>query len=333
MSGTNTLPLVLTMGDPAGCGPQISHGAWSALREGTDCFFVAGSVQVLEQHGSVVRISTAREARDAFRTGLPVLDTGYGGTFPLPGQPQSETASGILASIRTAVRFVRDGEACALVTNPINKALLYGEGFGFAGHTEYLAALCADESEKAPHPVMMLVGGGLKVALATIHQPLVQAAQSLSVEGLVRIGEIVDAGLKRDFGLPAPRLAFSGLNPHAGESGTIGHEEVEIINPAAAMLRSRGIDISDARSADTLFAETLDGKFDAVIAMTHDQGLIPVKTLDFWGGVNVTLGLPIIRTSPDHGTAYEAAASGNCRADSLIAAIRLAAANARHRNG
>lgn len=334
MSRASDLPLVLTMGDPAGCGPQISHAAWSALKDEGTCFFIVGAPDVLKACGRAVPISAPDEARDAFRHGLPVLGTGVPCPVPRPGEADPATAPCILASIRQGVALVRSGDAGALVTNPVSKALLYGEGFQFPGHTEYLAALCAGPGGTVPYPVMMLAGGGLRVALATIHMPLVEAAQSLSVEGLVRIGGIVDAGLRRDFGLAAPRLAFSGLNPHAGESGTIGREEVEIINPAAEALRARGTDMSDARSADTLFAEALGGRFDAVIAMTHDQGLIPVKTLDFWGGVNVTLGLPIVRTSPDHGTAYDAAAAGTCRADSLIAALRLAAANAaRRRDG
>ena len=159
-----------------------------------------------------------------------------------------------------------------------------------------------------------------------------QVGKALTVPGLVELGHIVAQAMTRDFGIPAPRLAFSGLNPHAGEDGTIGDEELKIINPAAHALRLAGIDISDARPGDTVFAEALSGAYDAVIAMTHDQGLIPVKTLDFWGGVNVTLGLPVVRTSPDHGTAYDAAAAGTARPDSLIAALRLAAAMATARS-
>jgi 4-hydroxythreonine-4-phosphate dehydrogenase len=182
-------------------------------------------------------------------------------------------------------------------------------------------------------PVMMLTGGGLRVALATIHQSLASVPGSLTQENLVELGTIVHAALTTDFGIEKPRIAFTGLNPHAGEGGAIGREEIEIINPAAATLRSRNIDISDARPGDTVFAEALSGAYDAVIAMTHDQGLIPVKTLDFWGGVNITLGLPIVRTSPDHGTGYDAAATGTARPDSLIAAIRCAAMVARNRIG
>jgi 4-hydroxythreonine-4-phosphate dehydrogenase len=178
---------------------------------------------------------------------------------------------------------------------------------------------------------MMLIGGGLRVALATIHVPLMQVSRALTTDHLVRVARITHEALQRDFGFSEPRLAFSGLNPHAGESGTIGREEIDIINPAAESLRREGIRISDARSGDTVFAEMRRGDFDGVIAMTHDQGLIPVKTLDLWGGVNVTLGLPIIRTSPDHGTAYDAAARGDCTPESLITAIRTAREMGSHR--
>ena len=171
---------------------------------------------------------------------------------------------------------------------------------------------------------MLLTGGGLRVALATIHVALKDVFSHLNTKDLATLGEIVAESMRADFGIASPRLAFTGLDPHAGENGTIGREEVDIINPAASALRAAGIDMSDARSADTVFAESLDGRFDAIIAMTHDQGLIPVKTLDMWGGVNTTIGLPIVRTSPDHGTGYDAAANDTARPDSLIAAIRQA---------
>ncbi len=207
-------------------------------------------------------------------------------------------------------------------------ALLYGAGFKFPGHTEYLADL-ATVNGVAPRPVMMLAGGGLRVSLVTIHRPLASVAQALTQDLIVDIARITATALRRDFGLPAPRLGLCGLNPHAGEDGGLGREEIETINPAAAILRAEGIDISDARPGDTIFHEALPrdgkpGRFDAVVAMYHDQGLIPVKTLDIWGGVNITLGLPFIRTSPDHGTAYDAAAAGKARPDSLLAALRLA---------
>ena len=327
-----SLPLTLTMGDPAGCGPQITGAAWNALHTNKDaCFFAVGSPAVFAPFCKVEEITDPVAAQSIFSTALPVLKIGADMPEVTPGTPEPAAAPAILSSIKTATDLTCNGKASALVTNPINKALLYGAGFEHPGHTEYLAALTASPGTAPPKPVMMLVGGGLRVALATIHMPLVEAAKSLTQAGLIEIARIAHTALERDFGLKTPRLAFTGLNPHAGENGTIGREEVDIINPAAETLRADGINISDARSADTVFAEALAGTFDAVIAMTHDQGLIPVKTLDFWGGVNTTLGLPIIRTSPDHGTAYEAAGAGTCRADSLIAAIRLASANAGHR--
>ena len=187
-----------------------------------------------------------------------------------------------------------------------------------------IVGLVSADGGETPRPVMMLVGGGLRVALVTIHRPLATVVSSLSAMDITEIGGIVGSALMRDFGIAKPRIGLCGVNPHAGEDGEIGREEIEIINPAAALLRSAGLDISDARPGDTIFHEMLGGRFDAVLAMYHDQGLIPVKTLDMWGGVNVTLGLPFIRTSPDHGVAYDAAAAGIAKADSLIAAVKLA---------
>lgn len=318
-------PLALTMGDPAGCGPAITAAAWRVLRSGeAGAFFVIGAPPLYEGAGPIAVIEAPRDAAAAFADALPVLalDTPEA---VVPGAPAPGLAAAILSSIEQAVAFARRGEAAGVVTNPISKAALYAAGFAHPGHTEYLAALCTGGGAPAPTPVMMLAGGGLRVALATIHAPLRDAVSQIRTERLVEIGGIVAGALARDFGIAAPRLAFSGLNPHAGEGGAIGREEIDIINPAAAALRKNGVDIADARPGDTVFFEALSGRFDAVIAMTHDQGLIPVKTLDFWGGVNITLGLPIIRTSPDHGVAYDAAAAGTARADSLIAAIKLAA--------
>ena len=327
MTASPSLPLALTMGDPAGCGPQITAAAWQALRAAPGISaYVIGEPSLYTDHCDVSVITSPGDAGRVWPEALPVLPI----TEPLgpveTGTPSAQHAPTTLASIRQAVQSVQGGEASAVVTNPISKAVLYEAGFAHPGHTEFLAELCLTDRDAEPLlPVMMLVGGGLRVALATIHIPLTEVASALSIDHLTRTAEIVHADLQSRFGIRSPRLAFTGLNPHAGESGTIGREEVDIINPAAATLRSVGVDIVDARPGDTVFAEMLDGQFDAIIAMTHDQGLIPVKTLDFWGGVNCTLGLPIIRTSPDHGTAYDAAAAGTARPDSLIAAIRLAA--------
>lgn len=325
------LPLVLSMGDPAGVGPIITAKAWDMLKDNASlAFYVIGAPDLYRDLCPVQVIFEPSEALAHFGTALPVLPVG---TMPAisAGTPDAAAAPAIIAAIETGVRHVQSGLAAGLVTNPINKALLYGAGFRHPGHTEFIAELCRPVSGDAPRPVMMLTGGGLRVALATIHIPLANVSGSLSQESLIELGTIVHHALKTDFGISAPRIAFTGLNPHAGESGTIGREEVDIINPAAETLRSRGISISDARPGDTVFAEALSGAFDAVIAMTHDQGLIPVKTLDFWGGVNMTLGLPIVRTSPDHGTGYDAAAAGTARPDSLIAAIRAAAMVAHNR--
>lgn len=329
MNKASLPPIAITMGDPAGCGPAITIQAWQALKDDPAVnVYVVGDPTVFDGILPIREISDPAEAITSDAMSIyPIGEQARTG----PGHPDASNAPLIVNSIQTATAHALSGKASAVVTNPINKALLYGAGFSHPGHTEFLAHLCTPSGGNLPRPVMMLVGGGLKVALATIHMPLRDVPSALSTESLIELGEITHAALVRNFGFAAPRLAFTGLNPHAGEDGTIGLEERDIINPAAEALRDSGIDISDARPGDTVFAEALAGQFDGVIAMTHDQGLIPVKTLDFWGGVNVTLGLPIIRTSPDHGTAYDAAANGTTRADSLIAAIKLAAELASNR--
>jgi len=219
------------------------------------------------------------------------------------------------------------------VTNPIAKHVLYDAGFRFPGHTEFLGHL--SEGHTAPYakgPVMMIAAQGLRVGLATVHIPLQTAAEQLSIDGIIQTARVMLGALKTDFGIAEPRLALTGLNPHAGEGGALGREEIGIINPAAQILRDEGFDVTDAQPADTLFhAEAREG-YDAVLAMYHDQGLIPVKTIDFHGGVNITLGLPFIRTSPDHGTAFGIAGQNIARPDSLIAAIKKARENADNRH-
>ena len=295
-------------------------------------FYLVGDPSLFPDIGRV--IEAPFEAASVFSRGLPILplDT----TLPAftVGDPSPALAPSILESIERATNDTLTGNASGVVTNPISKAVLYEAGFSHPGHTEYLAELCRVHTGKETPPVMMLVGGGLRVSLATIHVPLLRVLDHLTASSLTAVIRTTARALKRDFAINSPRIGLTGLNPHAGESGTIGLEERDIINPVAAELRQDGITVTDARPADTIFAEMLDGRYDAVVAMTHDQGLIPVKTLDLWGGVNTTLGLPIIRTSPDHGTAYDAAAAGTARPDSLIAAIRLAGkmaeARARH---
>ena len=292
-------------------------------------FYVIGAPDLFEC--PVQTIATPADAAGIFADVLPVLPLEADLPAIETGTPNSAAATAIFESIERATQHALSGQASGVVTNPVSKAVLYSAGFAHPGHTEYLAALCEASTGGACPPVMMLVGGGLRVALATIHIPLMSVPHRLTPDHLAQTVQTTAHALRRDFAIECPRLAFTGLNPHAGENGTIGTEERDIINPLAAKLRQEGVNISDARPGDTVFAEMLDGRFDAIIAMTHDQGLIPVKTLDFWGGVNTTLGLPIIRTSPDHGTAYDAAREGVARPDSLISAIRLASRMAANR--
>jgi len=319
-------PLAVTMGDPAGCGPQITVSAWKQRRDlSLSPFFVIADPSLYSDSVPIAEISSPLDAENVFDSALPVVPIELSGMNELKvGIPSSDYAAAITHSIAKATQFCLAGEAAAVVTNPINKAVLYDAGFKFPGHTEFIADLCSTDETRLK-PVMMLVGGGLRVALASIHVPLMRVLDHLTPQTLTETARITHTALVERFGLASPRIAFSGLNPHAGEDGTIGTEERDIINPVAETLRAEGVNISDARPGDTVFHEALSGEYDAVIAMTHDQGLIPVKTLDMWGGVNTTLGLPIIRTSPDHGTAYDAAAKGECRPDSLIAALKLAA--------
>lgn len=318
------------MGDPAGVGREITAAAWRRLRATGPAFFVVGD-PALYPGGRVCEDAAA--ARAAFAEALPVLPLALSAAAT-PGRADVVHAPAIAASIKTAVALAAGGAASAVVTNPIAKHVLHAAGFGFAGHTELIAALTADVAyEGARGPVMMVVGGGLRVALATIHLPLAQVPGAITEDGLVQAGLVTAQALRRDFGVGAPRLALCGLNPHAGEAGGLGREEIEIINPAAARLRALGVQAADAAAADSLFHAEARSGYDAVLAMYHDQGLIPVKTLDFHGGVNVTLGLPIVRTSPDHGAAFGIAGRGTARPDSLIAALRLAATIAARRAG
>jgi 4-hydroxythreonine-4-phosphate dehydrogenase len=249
-----------------------------------------------------------------------------------PGEPDPVNADTTIAAIKQGVAAVRVGVASALVTLPIAKSVLHTADFGFPGHTEFIAHLTEDVFwPHARGPVMMLAGPTLKVALATIHIPLAQAPTALTRERIVNVGRVVGEALKRDFGVAAPRIALCGLNPHAGEDGHIGREEIDVIDPAAALLRAEGWNVPRAKSADALFHDAARRTYDAVIALYHDQGLIPIKTLHFWDAVNVTIGLPIIRTSPDHGTGFDIAGKGKARDDSFRAALNLAWAMAEQR--
>lgn len=329
-------PLALSLGDPAGIGPEIVSKAWRMKPVDGARFFAVGDIDVIRSApgGSgtpVVEIARAGDATAVFDQALPVLNRPLK-TPVVFGRIDPAHASGTIAWIEEAAALALSGEACGLVTAPINKATLYAAGFPHPGHTEFLAALTAHVAVPGPRgPVMMLATEGLRVCLATIHKPLAQVSSSLSIEGLVAAGLVIGNALRRDFGVEAPRLAVAGLNPHAGEAGAMGHEEIDIIAPAVAALRNHGLDASGPAPADSLFHPAARQRFDAVLCMYHDQGLIPLKMLDFWGGVNITLGLPIVRTSPDHGTGFDIAGQGIARADSLIKAIEMAALIAKRR--
>lgn len=325
-------PLVVTQGDPAGIGPEITVKSWFKLRASRTHTFAAIAVpdnlarSLDRMNGPDLKIiNDLSEVANTFPHALPVL--ALDGQRAKPGQPDTQHAASITQSVEQAVNLCASGEAAGMITNPISKDILYSAGFKHPGHTEYLGALTQDmdmPDGSIRGPVMMLSGGGLRVGLATIHMPLKQAASALNADRIMYVARVMNAALKRDFGIPNPRIALAGLNPHAGENGTLGQEEIDIINPAAKALRDEGIHITDAQSADTLFHLEARKEYDAVLTMYHDQGLIPVKTLDFHGGVNITIGLPVVRTSPDHGTAFGIAGQGIARAESLISAIEAA---------
>jgi 4-hydroxythreonine-4-phosphate dehydrogenase len=327
-------PLALTSGEPAGIGPDITIKAWLRRNElKLPAFYLLGDPDFLSHRARVLgldlRLAEVRpeEACDAFADTLPVVAIGRPATA-LPGIPDGTSAEAAMASIRQAVGDVIAGRASAVVTNPIAKSVLYRAGFRHPGHTEYLAELAATANH-TPQPVMMLWSPALVVVPVTIHVSLRDALAQLSSELIVTTARIVVAALKARFGLANPRLAVTGLNPHAGEDGSLGTEDGTIVAPAIDILRGEGIAISGPLPADTMFHEAARRTYDCAICMYHDQALIPVKTLAFEDAVNLTLGLPFIRTSPDHGTAFDIAGSGKANPSSLIAALRLAARLAR----
>ena len=325
-------PFALSMGDPAGIGPEVTVKAWQALRTSPEyAFSVIAPAAIFAETPHRI-ISDISEAKDGFGDALPILD--IGGSACAPGEPSAANAPAIIGSIERGVSLCLSGDADGIVTNPIAKHMLYEAGFKFPGHTEFLGHL--SQNHPVPYaagPVMMLAAQNLRVGLATVHMPLTEAAQQLKTDRILETARVMLGALKLDFGFKSPRLTLTGLNPHAGEGGALGREEIEIINPAAQILRGEGFDVTDAQPADTLFHAEARKNYDAVLAMYHDQGLIPVKTLDFHGGVNITLGLPFIRTSPDHGTAFGIAGKGIARPDSLIAAIKKAREIANNRHG
>jgi len=311
------------MGDPAGIGGELTLRAWQALHHDGPCFIALDDpdrLAALSDDVPITMVISPEAARAAFATALPVLPIELAAP-PRPGHPDKANAKAVITSIERAAKLCLDGEVGGMVTNPINKAALYDAGFAYPGHTEFLAVLTGARGKQ----IMMLASPELRVVPVTVHASLRNSIALLSTDGIVAAAQTTAAALQRDFGIAHPRLAIAGLNPHAGEQGALGDEETTLIRPAIAALRAAGIDVSGPWSPDTMFTATARSRYDAAICMYHDQALIPLKTLDMDHGVNVTLGLPIVRTSPDHGTAYDIAGKGIANPASLIAAIELAA--------
>ena len=326
-----TGPLALTLGEPAGIGPDITLAAW--LKRGDLAlppFYVTGDAAFLARRARrlgldvPVREVDPEEARETFASALPVVPLDEPVTAE-PAHPDASSAPAAIASIRRAVAAVLAGRAHAVVTNPIAKSVLYRNGFDEPGHTEYLAKLAQAHTGKIAQPVMMLWSPDLAVVPVTIHLPVRDVPRALTTELIVTTARIVAHDLEQRFGKPAPRLAVAGLNPHAGEDGTLGEEDRDVVAPAVARLRAEGIDARGPIPADTMFHAAARRTYDVALAMYHDQALIPIKTLAFDHAVNVTLGLPFVRTSPDHGTAFDIAGTGRASPTSLVAALKLAA--------
>ena len=324
------LPLALSQGDPAGIGPDIALQAW-LRREALDLppFMYIGDAEVLRIRARQLELDVRIQEADigdtaaVFASALPVFNIATG-TEVLAGSPHVANAKGTISAIETTVQFCFDGRARGVVTNPIAKSVLYEAGFGFPGHTEFLADLAARHVGHPVTPVMMLAGPKLRAVPVTIHIPIKDVPDALTQSLIVETCRIVAHDLKQRFGIATPRLAVAGLNPHAGEGGAIGHEDDDIIHPAIGTLRDEGIDALGPLPADTMFHDEARQRYDVAVCMYHDQALIPAKALGFDDSVNVTLGLPFVRTSPDHGTAFGLAGTGLAREHSLVAAIRMA---------
>jgi 4-hydroxythreonine-4-phosphate dehydrogenase len=319
-------PLALTMGDPAGIGGELTLRAWLALRQTGPVFVALDDPRRLYQVAQTLRlpvpiraVTDMAEATSAFSRSLPVLPIRLP-VMPTAGQPDKANANAIVDSIKRATFLALSGDVGGVVTNPINKAALYRAGFTYPGHTELLAVLSGAPGRQ----VMMLASPILRVVPVTVHASLRDSIAMLTTDRIVTISRTTEAALRRDFGIMSPRLAVAGLNPHAGEQGALGVEETILIQPAIDRLRADGLEVSGPWPPDTMFTAKARACYDVAICMYHDQALIPLKTLDMDHGVNVTLGLPIVRTSPDHGTAFDIAGKGIADATSLVAAIELA---------
>ena len=323
-------PLAVAMGDPAGIGPEIIAKAWrSRDLHSLAPFFAVGDPRAIEAvwDGPITRISDPGAATNSFAHALPVLAVSDAGSI-VPGRPDAEGARCALDSLELATGLARSDSVGALVTGPVSKGQLYEIGFTHPGQTEFIAERCGISKENA---VMMLAGPTLRVVPVTTHIPLIAVREALSVELILAKARATARGLTRNFGIESPRLAFAGLNPHAGEGGALGREEIEIVEPAIRQLQAEGIDATGPFAADTMFHARARATYDAAICLYHDQALIPLKTLHFDEGVNMTLGLPIVRTSPDHGTAFGIAGRNQAEPGAMIAAIRMAAQAAERR--
>jgi len=324
------LPLALTLGEPAGIGPDITFAAWRRRAEaGLKPFYVLGDPQFLHRCAKriapeiPIAVVAPSAAGSTFASALPVVDIGIPVTAA-PAHPDDSSAPAALAAIRRAVIDVAKGSAAAIVTNPVAKNVLYRSGFAEPGHTEHLAKLAEELMGTKARPVMMLWSPELAVVPVTIHLPLRDVVGTLTADLIVATGRIVARDLNRRFGLARPRLAVAGLNPHAGEEGALGDEDIAVVRPAVERLNAEGINARGPLAADSMFHAAARASYDVALAMYHDQALIPIKTLAFDHAVNVTLGLPFVRTSPDHGTAFDIAGTGRANPASLIAAIALA---------
>lgn len=321
--GNAPKPVAISCGEPAGIGPEIAVAAWNAIGKDVPMLWI-GDPCHLPDGTDWQAITDPSQAASA--TAFPVMKRDFGAPV-VAGKPDPTHAQGVIDAIADAVALAQSGEAAAVCTAPIHKqALIDGAGFAYPGHTEYLAALAGRSSV-----VMMLASEMLRVVPATIHIPIAEVPQRLTAATLTDTILITHAAMIRDFGLKSPRIAVAGLNPHAGEGGKMGMQEIEMITPTLNALRAEGLNITGPLSADTMFHPAARATYDVAICMYHDQALIPIKTLDFSGGVNVTLGLPFVRTSPDHGTAFDIVGTGTADATSMIAAIKMAASMAHKR--
>ena len=325
-------PLAVALGDPAGVGPEIVARAWEQRKAASlPCFFAIGDRRSIAAvwDGPIETLGSPSDAASVSAHALPLIQVDDPGDI-VPGDPNLAGARCALDSLEIAVGLARTGAASGLVTGPVSKSQLYAIGFTYPGQTEFIAERCG---VSVGNVAMMLAGPSLKTVPATIHTALADVPRALTIELIVTRCRVVARGLQRDFGIAEPRIAVAGINPHAGEGGTLGREELDIIGPALDLLRAEGFNVTGPLSADTMFHAEARASYDVALCMFHDQALIPIKTLDFYEGVNVTLGLPIVRTSPDHGTAFGIAGTRTARADAMCAALRMAGDCASRRAG